>query len=80
MTLPVRSETRETHNLIKGTQDSLRRSKDLLKTLKSSFTVTDKVDLRRALKRTVKQVKKAIAEADTLAKQWMDRVERVTDD
>jgi len=42
--------------------------------------VTDNDDLRRALKRSVKQVKKAIAEADKLAKEWMDRVERVTDD
>jgi hypothetical protein len=36
MTLPVRTETREKHNLIEETRDSLRRAKDLLKTLKSS--------------------------------------------
>ena len=80
MTLPVRSESREKHDLIEGARDSLRRAKDLLKTLKSSFPMADNDDLRRALKRSVKQVKKAIAEADQLAKEWMDRVERVTDD
>ena len=80
MTLPVRTETREKHNLIEETRDSLRRAKDLLKTLKSSGPATDNDDLRRALRRSVKQVKKAIAESDKLAKEWMDRVERETDD
>jgi len=31
------------------------------------------------VKKSVKQVKKAIAEADNLAKEWIDRIERETD-
>ena len=79
MTLPVRSETREENNLIKETRNSLRRAKALLKKLKSPDPVTDNDDLREAVKQSVKQVKKAIAEADKLAKAWTDRIERVTD-
>ena len=79
MTLPVHSETREEYNLIEETPNSLRRAKALLKKLKSSDPVTDNDDLRAAVKQSVKQVKKAIAEADKVAKAWTDRIERVTD-
>ena len=47
--------------------------------LKSSDPVAGNDNLRRATKRSVKQVKRAIAEADNLAKRWTDQVERVTD-
>jgi hypothetical protein len=79
MTLPVRTETREKHNLIEETRNSLRRAKDLLKKLKSSDPVTNDDGLREAVKQSAKQVKKAIAKADKLAKEWIDRIERVTD-
>ncbi len=79
MTLPVRSETREQHNLIEQTRNSLRRAKDLLKKLKASDAVTNNDDLRQAVKQSVKQVKKAIAKADKLGKEWIERVERVAD-
>ena len=79
MTLPVRSETREQHNLIEQTRNSLRRAKDLLKKLKASDPVTNNDDLRQAVKQSVKQVKKAIAKADKLGKEWIARVERVPD-
>ena len=79
MTLPVRSETREQHNLIEQTRNSLRRAKDLLKKLKASDAVTNNDDLRQAVKQSVKQVKKAIAKADKLGKEWIERVERVPD-
>jgi len=79
MTLPVRSETREQHNLIEQTRNSLRRAKDLLKKLKASDPVTNNDDLRQAVKQSVKQVKKAIAKADKLGKEWVERVERVAD-
>jgi len=79
MTLPVRSETREQHNLIEQTRNSLRRAKDLLKKLKASDAVTNNDDLRQAVKQSVKQVKKAIAKADKLGKEWIARVERVPD-
>jgi hypothetical protein len=79
MTLPVRSETREKHNLIEESRKSLRKAKDLLKTLRSSDAVSGNANLRRAAKRTVKQVKKAIEQADNLAKEWIDRIESVTD-
>jgi len=36
MTLPVRSETREKHDLVEKTRNSLRQAKDSFKTLKSS--------------------------------------------
>ena len=79
MTLPVRSETREKHNLIEETRHSLRVAKDSLKKLKSSDPVTNNDDLRQAVKDSAKQVKKAIAKADKLAQKWIDRIERVTD-
>jgi hypothetical protein len=79
MTLPVRSETREEHGLIEETRKSLQRAKDLLKILKSSDPVADNIDVRRAVKKSVKQVKKAIIEADNLAKEWIDRIELETD-
>ena len=79
MTLPVRSETREQHNLIEQTRNSLRRAKDLLKKLKASDAVTNNDDLRQAVKQSVKQVKKAIAKADKLGKEWIARVKRVPD-
>ena len=79
MTLPIRSETREQHNLIEQTRNSLRRAKDLLKKLKASDAVTTNDDLRQAVKQSVKQVKKAIAKADKLGKEWIARVERVPD-
>ena len=79
MTLPVRGETREQHNLIEQTRNSLRRAKDLLKKLKASDPVTNNDDLRQAVKQSVKQVKKAIAKADKLGKEWIERVERVAD-
>ena len=79
MTLPIRSETREQHNLIEQTRNSLRRAKDLLKKLKASDAVTNNDDLRQAVKQSVKQVKKAIAKADKLGKEWIARVERVPD-
>ena len=79
MTLPIRSETREQHNLIEQTRNSLRRAKDLLKKLKASDAVTNNDDLRQAVKQSVKQVKKAIAKADKLGKEWIERVERVAD-
>ena len=79
MTLPIRSETREQHNLIEQTRNSLRRAKDLLKKLKASDPVTNNDDLRQAVKQSVKQVKKAIAKADKLGKEWIERVERVAD-
>ena len=79
MTLPVRGETREQHNLIEQTRNSLRRAKDLLKKLKASDPVTNNDDLRQAVKQSVKQVKKAIAKADKLGKEWIARVERVPD-
>ena len=79
MTLPVRSETREQHNLIEQTRNSLRRAKDLLKKLKASDPATNNDDLRQAVKQSVKQVKKAIAKADKLGKEWIERVERVPD-
>ena len=79
MTLPVRSETREQHNLIEQTRNSLRRAKDLLKKLKAFDPVTNNDDLRQAVKQSVKQVKKAIAKADKLGKEWIERVERVAD-
>ena len=79
MTLPVRSETREQHNLIEQTRNSLRRAKDLLKKLKASDPATNNDDLRQAVKQSVKQVKKAIAKADKLGKEWIARVERVPD-
>jgi len=79
MTLPIRSETREQHNLIEQTRISLRRAKDLLKKLKASDAVTNNDDLRQAVKQSVKQVKKAIAKADKLGKEWIARVERVPD-
>ncbi len=79
MTLPIRSETREQHNLIEQTRISLRRAKDLLKKLKASDAVTNNDDLRQAVKQSVKQVKKAIAKADKLGKEWIERVERVAD-
>jgi len=79
MTLPIRSETREQHNLIEQTRNSLRRAKDLLKKLKASDPVTNNDDLRQAVKQSVKQVKKAIAKADKLGKEWIERVERVPD-
>ena len=79
MTLPVRSETREQHNLIEQTRNSLRRAKDLLKKLKASDPVTNNDDLRQAVKQSLKQVKKAIAKADKLGKEWIERVERVAD-
>jgi len=79
MTLPVRSETRERHNLIAETRHSLRVAKDSLNKLKSSDPVTNNDDLRQAVKDSAKQVKKAIAKADKLAQKWIDRIERVTD-
>ena len=79
MTLPIRSETREQHNLIEQTRNSLRRAKDLLKKLKASDPVTNNDDLRQAVKQSLKQVKKAIAKADKLGKEWIERVERVAD-
>ena len=79
MTLPIRSETREQHNLIEQTRNSLRRAKDLLKKLKASDPVTNNDDLRQAVKQSLKQVKKAIAKADKLGKEWIERVERVPD-
>jgi len=79
MTLPIRSETREQHNLIEQTRNSLRRAKDLLKKLKASDAVTNNDDLRQAVKQSVKQVKKAIAKADKLGKEWIARVERLPD-
>ena len=79
MTLPIRSEPREQHNLIEQTRNSLRRAKDLLKKLKASDPVTNNDDLRQAVKQSLKQVKKAIAKADKLGKEWIERVERVAD-
>jgi guanylate kinase len=79
MTLPARSETREKRNLIEETRNSLRRAKELLKKLKSSDPVINNDDLRQAVKQSAKQVKKAIDKADKLAKEWIDRIERVTD-
>ena len=79
MTLPIRSETREQHNLIEQTRNSLRRAKDLLKKLKASDAVTNNDDLRQAVKQSDKQDKKAIAKADKLGKEWIGRVERVAD-
>jgi hypothetical protein len=54
-------------------------SREHFKTLKSSDPVADNVDVRRAVKKSVKQVKKAIIEADNLAKEWIDSVELETD-
>jgi hypothetical protein len=79
MTLPVRTQTKEKRNLIEESRKSLRRAKDLLKKLKSSDPVTNDDDLRQAVKQSLRQVKKAAVKADKLAKEWIDRVEHVTD-
>jgi vacuolar-type H+-ATPase subunit H len=79
MTLPVRSETKGKHDLIDEARSSLGRAKEVLKKLKSSDPVTTDEHLRQAVKKSARQVKKAIAEADKLAKEWLDRIERVTD-
>jgi hypothetical protein len=79
MTLPVRTQTTEERNLLEESRASLRSAKDMLKELKSCGPVSSNNELRQAAKRSLRQVKKAIAKADKLANEWMDRVEHVTD-
>jgi hypothetical protein len=79
MTLPVRTQTTEERKLIEESRATLRSAKDMLKELKSCGPVRSNNDLRQAVKRSLRQVKKAIAKADKLANEWMDRVEHVTD-
>jgi hypothetical protein len=79
MTLPSRHETREHRECIDDMRKSLRRARDLLKKLKISAPVNGDEDLRQVVRKSARQVKKAIEKAAELEKAWLDRVERPTD-